>query len=266
AGVLAFKYMAVGYSLPVNVTFGGSHKIQMELDAENRGPPLLNLALPLYVKIPVAELIAYLADCTKASQPAEADRKPVEAVRATKDKVEEEPVLPRPPPPPPERREAPEPPRQPQKTWSWDDPVYAMQPTYASYANKPEHKWRKGDFDDQGGVPVLGLKEEFRDAIFTPFELPKRIGITHANYQEAEKIGSAGRIGSSTDSARGILSSPTPATTAASRPSSSITADGKITGAPRESFKAPADEALDNFSPPKATARKIYPERECRQH
>ena len=143
----------------------------------------MSMMLQLKVTLPLMELVNCLAACQALGKNSQA-----ETTRAAKD-VEEEPAAARQPPPPPasERIEAQEP-RQPQKQWGWEDPIYEMQPTYASYAKKPEHKWQQSDFQDHGeaGLHILTLDEEFRTATFAPLPLPKYMGITHANYKEAD--------------------------------------------------------------------------------
>ena len=77
------------------------------------------------------------------------------------------------------------------KKWTWDDPIYTLQSSYAAYAGKPEVKWQRSEFEENGFCavePESEQKKAFTEMVFEPLPVPERIGITCANYQEADLI------------------------------------------------------------------------------
>ncbi|CAE7233237.1 unnamed protein product [Symbiodinium sp. CCMP2592] len=210
--------MAVG-SLPLSLTAGSSTS-KTELDPVT-GRPQLNVSVNLNMKIDIASLVDHLLVFAKVQDVQHI--KPSESAKETKEKLSEaeEPTPGRPTPAPsPERpREGPE--RQPQKKWTWDDPMYALQSTYEAYAKKPEVKWQRSEFEENDFFalePDSEQKKAFLEMVFEPLPVPERIGITHANYKEADlkRFGP----GPDTTSHDVMPSTPAPAEAKGSRPGS----------------------------------------------
>ena len=73
--------------------------------------------------------------------------------------------------------------------WTWEDPMYALQSNYEAYARKPEVKWQKSDFEESDFFALESeQKTAFMEMVFEPLPMPQRIGITRANYKEADLI------------------------------------------------------------------------------
>jgi len=182
--------MAVG-SLPLTLTAGNSPTSKTELDPET-GRLQLNVSINLNMKIDIASLVDLLVGVAKVQDVQHS--KPSESAKETKEKLSEaeEPTpagRPTPAPSPERPREGPE--RQPQKKWTWDDPMYALQSNYEAYAKKPEVKWQRSEFEENDFFaldPDSEQKKAFLEMVFEPLPVPERIGITHANYKEADLL------------------------------------------------------------------------------
>ncbi|CAE7399806.1 unnamed protein product [Symbiodinium sp. CCMP2592] len=162
-------------SLPLTLTTGPASKADINLDPRS-GRPCLCVSVDLQMKLDISDLIQLLlhfAADSRAPAPDKSSDLCSNKTGSVADRSEEQ-SAPR------------------RKNWTWEEPMYSLEPWIEKYSQRSDVCWRKEESVSAGEPFCVVDNEEYRQAFremtFEPLPVPERSPMTHANFKEAEVI------------------------------------------------------------------------------